>query len=162
MAKKPKKAKKSKKVRPVPKGYANVTPILNLADASAFITFTKAAFGGKLRMTMPGPDGKIVHAEVEVGDSLVMCTDAVREPARPSGLFLYTENVDKAFDKAVKAGAKALMPPQDMFWGDRMARIEDPQGNTWGIATHVEDVSPKELKKRSAAWEAEQTAGSSP
>lgn len=156
MAKKSKKAKK--KVRAIPKGYGNVTPILNLADASAFIAFTKAAFGGKLRMSMPGPDGKIVHAEIEIGDSVVMCTDAVREPARPSGLFLYTENVDKAFAKAVKAGAKALTPPEDMFWGDRMARVEDPQGNTWGMATHVEDVSPKELKKRSAAYAKEHAA----
>jgi PhnB protein len=159
MAKKSKKAKKAKKVRAIPKGYNNVTPMLNLPDASAFIAFTKAAFGGKLRMSMPGPDGKLIHAEIEIGDSVVMCTDAVREPARPTGLFLYTENVDKAFDKAVKAGAKALSAPEDMFWGDRMARVEDPQGNTWGMATHIEDVSPKEMKKRSAAWAAKQ-AGS--
>jgi uncharacterized glyoxalase superfamily protein PhnB len=91
-----------------------------------------------------------MHAEVEVGDSLVMVTDAVHEPARPGGLFLYTENVDKSFAKALKAGAKELMAPQDMFWGDRFARVEDPQGNKWGMATHVEDVTPKEMKKRMA------------
>lgn len=141
-------AKKAKKVRAIPKGYHNVTPVLNLADASAFIGFTKKAFGAKLRTSALGPDGKLIHAEVEVGDSVVMVSDAVRDPVRTGGLFLYTDNVDKAFNKAVKAGAKALMEPQDMFWGDRMARIEDPQGNTWGMATHVEDVSPKELKKR--------------
>jgi uncharacterized glyoxalase superfamily protein PhnB len=155
-----KKAKKAKKVRAIPKGYRNVTPMLNLADASGFIAFTKAAFGAKVRLSTPGPDGKVMHAEIEIGDALVMCSDAVREPARPSGLFLYSENVDKSFSKAVKAGAKVLMPPQDMFWGDRFARVEDPQGNTWGMATHVEDVSPKEMKKRSAAFAAEQGGGS--
>ena len=105
---------------------------------------------------MPGADGKLMHAEIKIGDSLVMCSDAVREPARPAGLFVFSRNVDKAFDKAVKAGAKVLMPPADMFWGDRFARVEDPQGNSWGIATHIEDVSPKEMKKRAAAFAAEQ------
>jgi PhnB protein len=157
-AKAEKKAKKAKKVRAVPKGYNSVTTNLNLADASAFIEFAKAAFGGKLRASMAGPDGKLVHAEIEIGDSVVMCSDSMREPPRPGGLFLYIKDVDKVLDKAVKAGAKVLMPPQDMFWGDRFARIEDPQGNYWGIATHVEDVSPKEMKKRSAAFAAQQAA----
>jgi len=153
-------AKKAKKIRAIPKGYHSVTTVLNLADASAFIAFTKKAFGGKLRTSTPGPDGKLMHAEIEVGDSIVMVSDAVRDPVRTGGLFLYTENVDKAFNKAVKAGAKALMPPQDMFWGDRFARIEDPQGNTWGMATHVEDVSPKEMKKRMANMAPSGTSGS--
>lgn len=143
-------AKKGKKVRPIPKGYHSVTPVLNLADANAFIAFTKKAFGGKVRSQMPGPEGKLMHCEIEVGDSVVMVSDAVRDPVRTGSLFLYTENVDKAFSKALKAGAKSLMEPEDMFWGDRFARIEDPQGNTWGIATHVENVSPKDMKKRMA------------
>jgi uncharacterized glyoxalase superfamily protein PhnB len=160
--KKSKKAKKAKKVRAVPKGYNNVTTNLNLADASAFIEFTKAAFGGKLRASMAGPDGKLVHAEIEIGDSVVMCSDAVREPPRPGGLFLYIKDVDKVVDQAVKAGAKVMMPAQDMFWGDRFARIEDPQGNYWGIATHTEDVSAKEMKKRSEAFAAQMAAGGPP
>jgi PhnB protein len=86
-----------------------------------------------------------------IGDSVVMLSDAVREPARISGLFLYVPNVDKTIAKAVKAGAKILMPAEDTFWGDRFGRVEDPYGNSWAIATHIEDVSPAELKKRSKA-----------
>jgi uncharacterized glyoxalase superfamily protein PhnB len=157
MAKKAK--KKPKRVRAIPKGYQEVTPYLNVSDGSGFIAFTKAAFGAKVRSTMPGPEGKLMHAEIKIGDTIVMLSDAVREPARPAGLLLYSNNVDKSFAKAVKAGAKVLMPPQDMFWGDRFARVEDPQGNSWQIATHVEDVSPKEMKKRAAALAAEQAAG---
>ena len=80
-----------------------------------------------------------------------MLTDAIRTPAVPAGLFLYVENVDKTFAKAVKAGGGVVMPVQDMFWGDRFGTVKDPQGNTWGIATHREDVPPKEMKKRAAA-----------
>ena len=99
---------------------------------------------------MPGPQGKIMHAEILIGDSLVMLSDAVQEPARPANLFLYVEKVDKTFAKAVKAGAKVLAPIADTFWGDRWGRLEDPFGNRWSIATRVEEVSAKKLKKRMA------------
>jgi uncharacterized glyoxalase superfamily protein PhnB len=139
-----------KKVKPIPKGYHSVTAVINATDAKALIDFCKKAFGGKLRASMPGPDGKLMHAEVEIGDSIFMLSDAVMEPARPANVFLYVPNVDKTFTKAVKAGAKPLMPVADQFWGDRHGRVEDAWGNRWSIATHVENVTAKQLKKRMA------------
>ena len=140
-----------KKVKPIPKGYHAVTPSLNQIDAARTIEFCKKAFGAKVRMMMKSPTGGVMHAEIEIGDSVIMLNDATNEPAIPSGLFLYVESADKTIAKAVKAGAEVLMPAQDMFWGDRFGRVKDPQGNTWGIATHVEDVTPKDMKKRAAA-----------
>ena len=139
-----------KKVKPVPKGYHAVTASLNLVNAKGAIDFCKKVFGAKVRSVMPGPGGKIIHAEVLIGDSVVMFSDSVREPERPTNLFVYVPAVDKTFAKAVKAGAKVMMPVATMFWGDRFGRVEDPNGNRWSIATHVEDVSPKEMKKRAA------------
>ncbi len=140
-----------KKVRPIPKGYHTVSPMLNQADAAQTIEFCKKAFGAKALMRMAGPGGKIMHAEVLIGDSIVMLSDAVQSPAQPAGLFLYVPDVDKTFARAVKAGATVLMAPQDMFWGDRFGRVQDAQGNSWAIATHREDVSPRDMKKRAAA-----------
>ena len=143
---------KKKKVRPIPKGYRSVTASLNLADSREFVAFCKQAFRATLRGDyILGPEGKVLHGEILIGDSVVMVSDADREPARPVNLFLYVEKVDKTFAKAVKAGAKVLMPLETQFWGDRMGRLEDPFGNRWAIATHVEDVTPKELKKRMAS-----------
>ena len=140
-----------KKVRPIPKGFHSVSPSLNQADAAQTIEFCKKVFGAKLRMKLAGPGGKIMHAEILIGDSIVMLSDAMQAPPRAAGLFLYVPNVDKTFAKAVKAGATVLVAVQDMFWGDRFARVQDPQGNSWEIATHREDVTPKEMKKRMAA-----------
>jgi len=153
------KSKKQKKVHPIPKGYGTVTASLNQNDAGALIAFCKKAFGAKVRMTMPGPGGKLMHAELEIGDSVVMISDAVQEPARVAGLFLYVPSVDKTVAKAVKAGAKVITPVQDMFWGDRFGRVCDPFGNFWAIATHVEDVSPAELKKREKALQKQMAGG---
>jgi uncharacterized glyoxalase superfamily protein PhnB len=143
-------AKKNKKVKPIPKGYGSVTPSLNVNDAKGLIKFCEKAFDAETRTMMPGPQGKIIHAEILIGNSLVMLSDAVQEPARPANLFLYVEKVDKTFAKALKAGAKVLTPIEDTFWGDRWGRVEDPLGNRWAIATRVEEVSPKKLKKRMA------------
>jgi PhnB protein len=155
MAAKKKKATKKKAtkraVKPIPRGYHSVTPTMNQADAAATIAFCKKAFGAKLRMKMPLPGGKLMHAEIEIGDSVVMLSDAVRDPARVSSIFLYVPNVDKTIAKAVGLGAKIVMPAQTMFWGDRMGSITDPFGNMWGLATHVENVSPKEMQKRQKA-----------
>ena len=140
-----------KKVRPIPKGYHAVTANLTQLDCAQTIDFCKKAFGAKLRMMVKTPTGGVMHAEIEIGDSVLMLTDAMRTPAVPAGLFVYVENVDKVFAKAVKAGAEVVMPVQDMFWGDRFGSVRDPQGNSWGIATHREDVPPKEMKKRAAA-----------
>jgi PhnB protein len=139
-----------KKVRPIPKGYSSVQASLNLNDAKSALEFCKQAFGGKVRGVMPGPDGKIMHAEVKIGNSLVMFSDAVMDPPRPGNLLVYVPNVDKTFAKAVKAGAKVVMPVADQFWGDRFGRVEDAFGNRWAIATHIEDVTPKQMKKRMA------------
>jgi uncharacterized glyoxalase superfamily protein PhnB len=152
------KKKSKKKVNPIPKGYRTVTPYMNQADASATIAFCKKAFGAKLRSKMPGPGGKLMHAEIEIGDSMVMLSDAVQEPARVAGTFLYVPSVDKTLAKAVKAGAKVVMPAQDMFWGDRFARIIDPQGNSWALGTHIEDVTPAEMKKRQKQMEKQMAA----
>jgi PhnB protein len=140
-----------KKVRPIPKGYHSVTASLTQDDAAKTIEFCKKAFGGKVLMRIQGPNGKMMHAEILIGDSIVMLNDVMQEPAQPAGLFLYVPDVDKTFAKAVKAGATVVMPVQDMFWGDRFASVTDPSGNRWGIATHREDVPPKEMKKRAAA-----------
>jgi PhnB protein len=140
-----------KKARPIPKGYHSVTPALNQESTARTIEFCKKAFGAKVLMSMPGPGGKIMHAEIQIGDSIVMLNDAINEAAQPAGLFLYVPDVDKTFAKAVKAGATVIMPVQDMFWGDRFGRVMDPSGNRWGLGTHREDVPPKEMKKRAAA-----------
>jgi PhnB protein len=150
--------KNKKKVKPVPKGYGSVTPALNVSDAKGLIKFCEKAFDAETRSVMPGPQGKVMHAEILIGNSLVMLSDAVQEPARPANLFLYVEKVDKTFAKAVKAGAKVVRPVEDTFWGDRWGRVEDPLGNRWSIATRVEDVSPKKLKKRMKKQAATETA----
>ena len=142
--------KNKKKVKGVPKGYASVTPSLNVSDAKGLIKFCEKAFDAETRSMMPGPQGKVMHAEIVIGDSLVMLSDAGDEPARPANLFLYVEKVDKTFAKAVKAGAKVVSAVEDTFWGDRWGRIEDPFGNRWSIATRIEEVSEKKLKKRMA------------
>jgi PhnB protein len=140
----------AKKVKPIPKGYNSVQASLNLQDAKSAMAFVKKVFGGKIMGVMPGPDGKIMHGEVRVGDSVIMFSDAVMDPPRPGNLMVYVPNVDKTFAKALKAGAKPLMQPSDQFWGDRFGRFEDTFGNRWGVGTHVEDVTPKQMKKRMA------------
>jgi PhnB protein len=143
--------KKKKKVRPIPKGYSTLTPTLSLEDSRVFMAFCKKAFGASLRGgIMTGPDGKVMHAELEIGDSVLMVSDAMGEPPRPGNLMVYAEDADKTFKKAVKAGATVLMPLEDQFWGDRFGRVVDPFGNYWSIASRVENVSPKEMKKRMA------------
>jgi PhnB protein len=144
----PKKKAAKKPINPVPRQYGSVTPMMNQTDAAATIAFCKKAFGAKLLSKMPGPGGKLMHAEIQIGDSIVMLSDSVMEPARVSSLFMYVPKVDKAMAKAIKAGAEVIMPAQDMFWGDRMGRLKDPAGNLWGLASRFEKVSPAEMKKR--------------
>jgi PhnB protein len=147
--------------QPVPEGYNTVTPYLAVEDAAAAIDFYRRAFGAKERVRMPGPDGKVMHAELEIGDSLVMLSDpfpqASTAPPKELGgtsasVFLYVEDTDTLYREAVDAGGTSLMEPDDMFWGDRFASVQDPFGHTWTIATHVEDVSPEELERRSQEW----------
>ena len=149
------------KVRPIPKGYHSLTPGLSVKGADAFITFCKKAFGAKVISRMPGPNATVVHAELLIGDSHIMVGDempgmgaksAKTLGGTPVSIYLFVPDCDKTFKKAVGAGATVRMPTSDMFWGDRYGQVEDPFGNLWGIATHIEDVSPREMKKRGAAW----------
>lgn len=143
--------KEKKPVNPVPRQYGSVTGTMNQEDAAATIAFCKKAFGAKLLSKMMAPGKKIMHAEMQIGDSIIMVSDAVMEPARVASFFLYVPAVDKTIAKAVNAGAKVIMPAQDMFWGDRHGRVKDPFGNLWSIASRFEKVSPKEMKVRMKA-----------
>jgi PhnB protein len=155
-----KKATKKKKASAIPTNYPRVTAGLNLPDARAAIDFCKKVFGGKLGLEMVGPDGKLVHSEVRIGDSVIMIMDAVREPVQTGSLMVYVKDVDAAVAIAVQEGATVLNPATNMFWGDRHARVRDSQGNQWGIATHIEDVTPGEMRKRGKAFAAQMAAAS--
>jgi uncharacterized glyoxalase superfamily protein PhnB len=157
-----------KRVAAVPAGFQTVTPYLVCLGAADAIAFYKKAFGARERTRMGGPDGRIMHAEVKIGTSIVMLSDEIKEMGQTSPqtiggvgvqMFLYVPNVDKAFAQAVAAGATAEMPPTDMFWGDRFAKVGDPFGHKWAIATHIEDVSPKEMARRGAEAMAEPPPG---
>jgi PhnB protein len=148
-----------KKVAPVPAGYHTATPYLVCRGASDAIDFYKKAFGAKETVRMAMPDGKIAHAEIRIGDSVVMLGDEAPQmgaTAPPtiggtaSAVFLYVKDVDKAFAQATSAGAATEMPPTNMFWGDRYCKLADPFGHKWSMATHIEDVPPKEMARRGA------------
>jgi PhnB protein len=147
-------------VQPVPPGYHTATPYLVVRGGSRAIDFYKKAFGAKERFRFSRDNGKIAHGEIEIGDSYVMLADEAPEAGSrspetvggtPVSVFLYVEDVDAVFGKAVAAGAKPSLPPQNMFWGDRFAKVSDPFGHDWLIATHVEDVPPEEMERRMAA-----------
>jgi PhnB protein len=155
-------------VKPIPEGYRSVTPYLFVRSAALAIDFYKNVFGAKEKMRMPGSDGRIMHAEIEIGDSIVMLADehpqsGVMSPQTVGGysvgLHLYVEDVDAVVQKAVQNGAKALRLIKNQFYGDRSGSILDPFGHMWSVATHVEDVSPEEMRKRMNAAMS-QTAGS--
>lgn len=141
-------------VKPVPEGYHAITPYLVVDGAEKIIRFVKEAFGAQpVFEPMTRADGKIMHAEFKIGDSVVMIADSSeRAQATSDMLYLYVPNVDAVYQKAVKAGAKSLMEPMDQFYGDRSGSVIDPAGNRWFIATHVEDISPGELKKRATEF----------
>jgi PhnB protein len=145
---------------PIPSDYPRVTPYLIVDGASAAIDFYSSVLGAVERMRMAGPDGKVGHAELGIGDSVIMLADEhldmdVRGPRTVGGspvtLHVYVENADDAFERAVQAGAKSLRPVEDKFYGDRSGQFEDPFGHRWDVATHVEDVAPEEMSKRAAA-----------
>ena len=145
-------------VKKIPAGYHSVTPYLVVGDAARAIDFYKRAFGANELVRMGAPGGKIGHAELKIGDSMIMLSDELmgnRSPqtlgGSPVSIFLYVEDVDSVFNQAVNAGAKSDASPTDMFWGDRFGRLTDPFGHIWAIATHIEDVAPEEMKKRAKA-----------
>jgi len=143
-------------VKAIPDGYHSLTPYMTVRDGARAIEFYKQAFGATEKGVMKGPDGKIMHAELRIGDSIVMLADEFPEYGSLSpqsiggsgmGLHIYVEDVDSAFDRAVQAGASVDMPVMDMFWGDRYGKLHDPFGHKWSIATHKADLSMDEMKK---------------
>jgi PhnB protein len=153
--------------KPIPEGYHTLTPYLAVENASKAIEFYKRAFGAKERVRMDAPDGKIGHAELEIGDSLVMLSDpfpqaSTKPPKELRGtsasVFMYVEDVDAVVKKAVNEGATVTMEVADQFWGDRFGTISDPFGHIWSIATHVEDLTPDEIAERSKAAMAAMTS----
>ena len=142
------------KVKPIPEGYHTVTPYVVVDGADKVIHFMKEAFGAQpVFEPRMRPDGKVMHAEFRIGDSVVMISEASeRAQATSAMLYLYVPNVDAVYQKALKAGATSLMEPADQFYGDRSGGVRDPAGNRWHIGTHIEDVSPAELKKRAAEF----------
>jgi PhnB protein len=149
-------------VRPIPEGYHSISPALTCKDAARAIEFYKSVFGATEIMRMPGPGGVIMHAELRIGDSVIFLNDEIPGiAAGPSGssinpvyLFLYTEDVDSIYNRAVSMGSRVVMPLENMFWGDRYGKFNDPFGHSWGVATHVEDVAPEEMTRRQAEWTA--------
>jgi PhnB protein len=150
--------------QPVPEGYHTLTPYLAVEDAAEAIDYYKRAFGAKERLRMDAPGGKIGHAELEIGDSLVMLSDpfpqsSTKPPNELGGtsasVFMYVEDVDSVVQDAIDAGATVTMPVEDMFWGDRFGTVQDPFGHQWSIATHIEDVPPDEMAERAKAAMAE-------
>ena len=147
-------------VKPIPEGYQSVTPSITCRDAAAAIEFYKRAFGARETVRMASPDGKVSHAEIKIGDSLIFVSDefpgmsAAPSTSTPPSfyLFLYVNDVDSVFNDAIGAGAHSEMPVQDMFWGDRYGKLLDPFGHHWGLATHVEDVAPEEMERRGAEF----------
>ena len=148
-------------VKPVPAGFHTLTPHLIVRGAAQAIEFYKKAFGAEELTRMPSPDGRtVMHAELQIGDSILFLADefpemGARSPkalgGSPVTIHLYVADVDAVFNRAIQAGATAQMPPTDMFWGDRYGKLTDPFGHVWSVATHTEDVPPEEMAKRAQA-----------
>src|ERR1700688_2391704 len=157
-------------VKPIPDGYHSVTPYLFIRGAGAAIDFYKKVFGATVIVSMPGPIGQVMHAELKIGDSMIMLSDenpktGAMSPQTAGGisvsLHVYLENVDDIVQKAIDAGAKLLRPIQNQFYGDRSGTLIDPFGHMWSVATPVEDVSAEEMKKRAAAAMSQSAHGTS-
>jgi PhnB protein len=148
-------------INAIPEGYQSLTPMFIFKDANKAIDFYKRAFGAEERFVMPGPDGKgVMHAEVRIGTSIIMMgeesTDCPSKSAEtigstPISFYIYVENVDEAFKKAVEAGSKIQMPVEDMFWGDRIGTVLDPFGYSWSLASHTKDLTPEEIQEGAQA-----------
>lgn len=146
----------------IPQGFHSLTPGLTCKNAAQAIELYKKAFGATEHSRMAGPDGRIMHAELQVGDSMLFLADefpgmsaAPAQGALPSqSLYLYVKDVDTTYQQAVAAGCQGAMPVQDMFWGDRFGKVVDPFGHHWNLATHVEDVEPAEMERRAKEWTA--------
>lgn len=150
----------SGKVNPTPEAYHTVTPSIIVSDPDGALKHYQEAFGAEEVMCLRAPGGAVMHAEFKIGDSPIMLSGewpdhgmkAPIEGHSSGGLFIYVKDVDKSFERAVDAGCKTIMPPADMFWGDRYGKVADKYGHVWGLATHIEDVSHEECEKRAANW----------
>jgi uncharacterized glyoxalase superfamily protein PhnB len=160
-----------RKVSPIPEGYTSLTPGLVFKDARPALEWYQKAFGAKLTTRMDMPDGRIMHAEVRIGNALLMLGDEAPQMGVPSaetlggssaGLMLYVKDCDAVFAKAVALGAKPLVPLMDMFWGDRWGQVVDPFGHRWGIATHQRDLSPRQMAAAAAEAAKQMAAGQPP
>jgi PhnB protein len=147
-------------VKPIPEGYHTVTPYLIVKGAAQALDFYQRALGARESVRMPGPEGKIMHAEIEIGDSKIMLADEFPQMGAvspqslggtPVGICLYVPDADALYQRAVTAGAKVERPLQNQFYGDRSGTVIDPYGHKWTIATHIEDVAPEEMQRRMAA-----------
>ena len=143
-------------VKRVPDGFHRITAHLTVRDAATMIEFYKKAFGAIERSRMPGPDGKIMHAMLQIGDSIIFLNDEFPEmgglsplaaKSTPVTLHLYVEDADKQYQQALSAGAEVVMPVSDMFWGDRYGIVKDPSGHQWSIAHHVQDLTPQQMQE---------------
>ncbi|HEY1937372.1 MAG TPA: VOC family protein [Candidatus Angelobacter sp.] len=148
--------------KPIPEGFHTITPGLVIRDAAKAIEFYKKALGAQELVRMPGPDGKIMHAELKIGDSVIFISDEMPNPGNVKSpqslggctgtLNVYVPNVDETFKQAVAAGGKEAMPVADQFWGDRYGSFVDPFGYSWGVGTHKEDLNPQEMRERAQAF----------
>jgi PhnB protein len=155
----------STKVQPIPKGYEGATPYLIIKGAAKGLEFYKKAFGATEIMRIPAPEGKVGHAEIKIGDAIIMLADEFPEMnhkspqslgGTPVSILVYVQDVDAFVKRAVSAGAKVVMPVENKFYGDRSGSLEDPFGHQWHFATHVEDVPPDEMAKRAEAFTKQQ------
>jgi PhnB protein len=154
-----------KSTQPIPEGFHTITPSLTVRNAREAIEFYKKALGAEERMvSMASPDGKITHAEVKIGNSIIFLNDEVpawgaKSPqslgGAPGGFYLYVEDVDKAFQRAIESGGKVTMPVMDMFWGDRMGNFTDPYGYAWTLSTHTQDMTEQELEEGAKQFHAQ-------
>ena len=151
-------------VKPIPEGFHAVTPYLVVDDADKAIAFYKNAFGATEVVRMPGPGGKVMHAEIQIGDSRIMLSSEMSEMGAkspkayggsPASIHLYVKDADAAFKKAIAAGATEQLPVTEMFWGDRFGKVKDPFGYGWSIATHIKDLTPEQIKKGQQEWMAQ-------
>jgi PhnB protein len=147
-------------VKPIPEGYHSVTPYLVVPGASKLIDFLKQAFEAEETERVASPDGTIMHAEVRIGDSIIMMGDAMGEfTPMPGMIYLYVNDADATYQRALRAGATSMREPENQFYGNREAGVKDELGNIWWIATHIEDVSPEELKRRAETFMKQGSAG---
>ena len=147
-------------VKPIPDGYHTVTPYLTVEGASSLIEFLKEAFDAQETERVVQPDGTIMHAEVRIGDSVVMLSDAMGEwKPMPTSIYLYVNGADTTYQRALQAGATSVMEPANLFYSDRHGSVKDPAGNYWSVATHIEDVPREELAKRAEDFMKQQAGG---